>query len=609
MMSVSGEVESQCWLEGCRLVLKSSPVGLKLQWLSNEGGKQTLLGTSCLSTVKCDGSLYPVFMDTAIEKALFKNTVPVTNSIGSRNAPSAALVVCGLGTVMAAHCKLPGQCVAVCHMVQSILWTGILEVDDKSVIVVVSKGTTISFGRSGYQAGLHASARSEVPHHAGLLWNTKSLPAAPVTCCGHQNMLLISDGSMCWLSHVSCSEKDKIVLRSSKLCIHGIIRISYEEKIEMKSCDGRQYICTWDILSGKNGKEGWKQSVKDNDTELPHTVNDIMKAIGKCSEIINVEGKAIQTLVLYIKQLSLAQRLLTDQKYIFLPTVTVEKSMGNKDYFAKLQLKKTEADIDLRGRWWALCMVVNGGNGKSVSTTKLTDEQLRSSVYQTMLTLPPLDFSTASGYIEILTYLVLESFTSSQAVCKVIACQVQVDILNLVGPECNLSTNSSRHHVGAAEVINANVTSVLSTCLRKDPFPFCEISVSFMYSSKILDLVCKLLNLTVAKDSETKKSNQTTLWYRDNRIEVECMEESKKVLIKLKGSNPYVVLSSKAALERRVGELKQCVPAVTLPPSLLREACFTYRLLNYEENQASRVTTIAHLYHAITKLSSLIPLG
>ncbi|KAK8405890.1 hypothetical protein O3P69_006953 [Scylla paramamosain] len=86
--------------------------------------------------MSCDGSLYPVFMDTAIEKALFKNTVPVTNSIGSRNAPSAALVVCGLGTVMAAHCKLPGQCVAVCHMVQSILWTGILEVDDKSVIVV-----------------------------------------------------------------------------------------------------------------------------------------------------------------------------------------------------------------------------------------------------------------------------------------------------------------------------------------------------------------------------------------------------------------------------------------------------------------------------------------
>ncbi|MPC20438.1 hypothetical protein E2C01_013381 [Portunus trituberculatus] len=53
-MSLSGEVVSDCQLDGgCRLILKSSPMGLRLHWLTDEGGKQkTLYGTSCLSTVK-----------------------------------------------------------------------------------------------------------------------------------------------------------------------------------------------------------------------------------------------------------------------------------------------------------------------------------------------------------------------------------------------------------------------------------------------------------------------------------------------------------------------------------------------------------------------------
>lgn len=66
-------------------------------------------------------------MDAAIEKALFRDTVPITKSNGSRNTPSTALVVFEPGTVMAAHCKLPGQCVAVCNMIQPILWAGVLK--------------------------------------------------------------------------------------------------------------------------------------------------------------------------------------------------------------------------------------------------------------------------------------------------------------------------------------------------------------------------------------------------------------------------------------------------------------------------------------------------
>ena len=66
-------------------------------------------------------------MDSATEEALFDNAAPPRICNASKSPPSAALVVSGHKTVMAAHCKLPGLCVAVCHMVQPILWIGVLE--------------------------------------------------------------------------------------------------------------------------------------------------------------------------------------------------------------------------------------------------------------------------------------------------------------------------------------------------------------------------------------------------------------------------------------------------------------------------------------------------
>lgn len=51
-MSLSGDEVAQCLLEGCQLVLKSSPLGLSLHWLVTEDGKRKLHGTSCLSSVQ-----------------------------------------------------------------------------------------------------------------------------------------------------------------------------------------------------------------------------------------------------------------------------------------------------------------------------------------------------------------------------------------------------------------------------------------------------------------------------------------------------------------------------------------------------------------------------
>lgn len=72
------------------------------------------------------GSLYPVFMDASAEKAVFNNTISDSFNT-SEGLPQTAFVVSDHKTVLAVHWKLPGQCITLCHMVQPILWTGILK--------------------------------------------------------------------------------------------------------------------------------------------------------------------------------------------------------------------------------------------------------------------------------------------------------------------------------------------------------------------------------------------------------------------------------------------------------------------------------------------------
>lgn len=72
------------------------------------------------------GSLYPIFMDSLTEKAVFKYAISDIFST-SKSLPQTALVVSDYRTVLAVHWKLPGQCITLCHMVQPILWTGVLK--------------------------------------------------------------------------------------------------------------------------------------------------------------------------------------------------------------------------------------------------------------------------------------------------------------------------------------------------------------------------------------------------------------------------------------------------------------------------------------------------
>lgn len=66
-------------------------------------------------------------MDSATENVVFKNALSDNSSSAAKRLPQSALIVSDHRTVLAAHSKLAGQCVTLCHMVQPILWTGVLK--------------------------------------------------------------------------------------------------------------------------------------------------------------------------------------------------------------------------------------------------------------------------------------------------------------------------------------------------------------------------------------------------------------------------------------------------------------------------------------------------
>lgn len=78
-------------------------------------------------------------MDSSTEKAVFKSTISDTRSgYASKRLPQTALIVSDHRTILAAHWKLPGQCVTLCHMVQPIQWTGILrgKIESSKIMVI-----------------------------------------------------------------------------------------------------------------------------------------------------------------------------------------------------------------------------------------------------------------------------------------------------------------------------------------------------------------------------------------------------------------------------------------------------------------------------------------
>ncbi|XP_045606869.2 uncharacterized protein [Procambarus clarkii] len=620
-LSLSDRVVSKCQLVGCDLKLVITPLGLCLQWISsrdNTKNKIESLGAVVVTKNKTGGKLYPVCMNLVTEVAVFGKTV----SSGSRESyvrtPSAVLIVCTSGSVMAAHSKLPGYLVTLCHLAQPVVWAGIVEVGDSSAIVVVGKEALMAIGRPTPSSGLHASIKRDGTNNKGsLVWHLEALSTLALTCYGQNNALVFSDGISCWLCHVYFV-RDQTEVKCHELPYCGVIKITCKDVdlVEMLTCDGRMYRCSWKVLTAGSKSDNHKVNFRLIDSELPHTIEGMMTGIQHCSELMDAEGKRICTLDLYLRQLSLAHRLLAEpQLPLFSTSVRVEHNIEERSsYLANIQFRKQRTNIDLDGKWWRLCLVIPRSNGDHFISAKLDKDCFKTDMCMSVA-LPPLNLNKSLGSKSIQCYLVLEHFSSFRPICQVFACETKIDIFHFVTCQRNLTTanlSSQNPSIVFRKILDEKAYASSKSIINKGPTPFCKVSTSCITHEKITSLFGDLLSFIPPPCSEDTNGEKTlhkiSLWYHDDCIDVQCSTKGSHTCLSLEGPNPSVVLSLKAALERRVTELELPSTPVTLTPAVLRQAHLVYRILNFEANSSTTPASLSHLHHTTTQLMSLLPL-
>nr|XP_053639268.1 uncharacterized protein LOC128693549 [Cherax quadricarinatus] len=166
-------------------------------------------------------------MNLVTEVAVFGKAVSNGSSDSCGQTPSTALIVCASGSVKAAHSKLPGFLVTLCHVAQPVVWTGIMEVGDTSVIVVVGKNAIMAIGKPVPSSVLHTSTTRDENYGKGSLhWSTRTLTTAAVTCYGQKNALVFSDGVSCWLCRITAVGGDEMEVECHELSYNGVMQIT-----------------------------------------------------------------------------------------------------------------------------------------------------------------------------------------------------------------------------------------------------------------------------------------------------------------------------------------------------------------------------------------------
>lgn len=484
--------------------------------------------------------------------------------------------------------------------------------------MVVGKGAVLNIGKPTSSSVIHTSVEFCGKYgKSSLFWQTKTLTTVALTCCGQKDVLVFSDGFVCWLCHISFKSENRVALKCHKLPVSGVIEITCEnvDHVEMLTCDGRKYQCSLKFLREGSKDDTHEMSSRLIDKEAPHTMEGIMTGIQRCSELMNTEGKMVHTLDMYIKQLSIAQRLLTEpQSPVFSTSVRVEQSICQRNsYFASIQFSKKGSNIDLDGRWWRLCMIIPGADGKKFVSTKLDDECFKTDICM-CVALPRLNLSKNLDSITVESYMVLDHFSSCRPVCRVFACQTKIDIFHFLACQRNLSTSdiSSPNSVKLIHaVLQGKERTNVKSSMNRGPTPHCKVYTSYITHDKITSLFGTLLNFAPPSSPRNKTSetatHQVSFWYHDNRIDLHCSRKGDRTHLTLEGHNPLVVLALKAALERRVTELGLPSIPVTLTPAVLRQAHLTHRILNFEANVATTPEAVSHLHHSVTYLMSLLP--
>ncbi|XP_047474558.1 uncharacterized protein LOC125028952 [Penaeus chinensis] len=598
ILSMKDLVVSHSQLKGCDMALVKTSQGLYLKWQPHGGeGKASSTAGAFLTDGKTCGNLYPVSLNDKVEKAVFGTS---DNSTSAQRGPKHALVMCDTGLIVGVNAREPGVVFSLCHIAEPPVWCGTLKAGDIMLLAVVGKSGTVYTGQ--------ASGSSKVS------WFTKSLPYMVLSCCAHNDALVLCDGFSSWICRLSLDSRQFPEFRHHKLPYVGIIRIMERDKdtVELATCDGRKYNVTWSSLISK-GKEEAKSDTKTKNDGAPSSIKETMMGIKRCSERMEVEGKHIHNLNLYIKQLNILSFLLTDsEECMFSASVRVEQQTIGQvvSYSALIEFTNKKVGFELEGKWWALCISVPTLNGRHYELVRLDSHSFTPSCIVTV-PLREVDWNQNVKTVTMKCYLVLDHFDMSRPLCQVPVCEAEVDILHFLtthrvlnkgiltspGFTESIEKLSKGRQSNPAENIQSKVSSLP-----------CKVSTSFTSDERNVSLIKNIFSTLGCTISLSPKTEQVRLWYHELPLDMYLSQQSGKILVTFEGTKASLVLSAKLSVENRVVKQRSFYSKLKLPPSVLRQARQSHRILQFESCKAVTPTAVIHLHHITTNVMSLLPL-
>ncbi|XP_027214105.2 uncharacterized protein [Penaeus vannamei] len=599
ILSKNDLIVSQSRLEGCDLALVKTSQGLYLNWQPHGSeGKASGSTGAFLTYGKTCGKIYPVRLNAKVEKAVFGDS---DNSTSAQRGPKHALVMCNTGLIVGIKAREPGVVFSLCHIAEPPVWCGTLKAGDTMLLVIVGKSGTVYIGQAG------GSSR--------ISWFTKSLTNMVLSCCALDDALAFCDGFSCWICHLSLDSRQFPEVRPHRLPYVGIIKISEMDKdtVELATCDGRKYNVAWSSLVSKSKCEEGKNDTKSKNDSAPSTIKETMMGIKKCSERMEVEGQHIHSLNLYIKQLNILSSLLTDSKeFMFSASVRVEQQTIGQvvSYSALIEFTNKKVGFELEGKWWALCISVPTRNGRHYELVRLDSHSFIPSCIVTV-PLREVDWNQNARTVTMECYLVFDHFDMSHPLCQVPVCVAEVDILHFLTAHRVLNKGILASP-GFAESIEKLSKSRQNTQAEKmqskvSSLP-CKVSTSFTSDERNVSLIKNIFSTLGCAISLSPKTEQVRLWYHEIPLDIYLSQQSGKILLTFEGTKASLVLSAKLAVEGRIVKQRPSYSKLSLPPTVLRQARQSHRILQFESSKAVTPTAVIHLHHITTNLMSLLPL-
>lgn len=335
---------------------KSSALWLQWHNKTGDGSRKPIVAT-VISTTQVLGNLHPVILSDELHIAIFGNSRISDNKAESSLDGAVVFLTLSDGTIIAANPSF--GLATISHAGEAVLWAGTITIENSSCVIYICKSGTISIGK------LVTDRKYESKRI--LLWEMVSLLFSPITCYCLENTIIASDCSYSCLVKLSHTPQNKIELKHLWLPYAGVTRVTLDKRktsrILMETCDGRSYVKSLQELINI-GKEGntYMKSIQEKD--LPNSIEGVMNALRVCTEEIYKKGNAVNMFDTYIKQLSIAQRLVRENSIntYFNAEVIVHQMTDQRGFVSGL-LEFWSTSFSLQSDYWQLRVNIPQNNG------------------------------------------------------------------------------------------------------------------------------------------------------------------------------------------------------------------------------------------------------